>query len=66
MDAVVCDVCDRRVERPATQEQLRFEIPIFQNPERFMMQQIDLCMSCGLEFSAWFIGFKNERKTVKS
>lgn len=63
MLVVVCNVCDRRIDPPTVQ--LKFEIPVFQHPERFTMEMIDLCMSCGLEFSTRFIALKHERHTIR-
>lgn len=62
MDVVICDICEHRID-PVNP--LRFVIPMFQNPERFTMEEIDLCMACGLEFSSRYVGLKNERHTIR-
>jgi hypothetical protein len=65
MDAVICDLCGRVIDRPATREMIRFEVPVFQQPDNFMMQKIDLCMACGFAFSQTLLNLKRERQPIK-
>ncbi len=65
MDIVICDICGRRIEQPRTHNLgVRFEMPLFQSPEKFTMETTDLCLSCGLELSQVYMGLKNKRFVV--
>lgn len=71
MNITVCDVCGRTIERVLDVNVAyewgtgtpkvpgaRFWIPIAQHPERWMYQVSELCPSCILDLSAFYLGIQ--------
>jgi hypothetical protein len=61
MTVVVCDVCDIKIPQPRTHDLgVKMSMCLFQTPETFKLEEVDLCLSCALQLSGFYVRMKEK------